>query len=473
MRVFEPEPKTVFIDTVGCQMNVLDSELVAAQLRQAGYRLTDNLDRADTVLLNTCSVRQHAEDKVYSLLGRLRLRKEEHPEMVIGVMGCMAQKDREGIFRRCPHVEVVCGPGQLARITDLIAEARDRHHKALAVSLPRRGKRMADVRASFDSYNPQREPTMRPRPFQAFVRIMSGCDKFCSYCVVPGVRGPEQCRAPETIQEEVRRLADQGVVEITLLGQTVNSYRYPADDGRTWHLADLLARIDPVDGIRRIKFITSFPRHMKRDLLQAVRDLPKVCPYLHVPAQSGSDRMLKAMKRGYTLDAYRRMVAEVREIVPEAALSSDFIVGFPGETEDDVRQTMALMTEARFKQAFVFKYSPRPGTPAAELPDDVPTPVKKQRNQALLALQERISSEDNRQRVGRTVNVLVEGRSKLGAHRAMQGSAVPLTGRAPTDHIVAFAGPESWIGRIVPVTITGSRALVLFAEAPETVAASP
>ncbi|HCD02018.1 MAG TPA: tRNA (N6-isopentenyl adenosine(37)-C2)-methylthiotransferase MiaB, partial [Planctomycetaceae bacterium] len=274
----------LYIETVGCQMNVLDSELVVAALREDGFELTESMDDADTVLFNTCSVREHAEHKIYSQLGRLKYSKRKRPDKVIGVFGCMAQKDQELIFQRAPHVDMVVGTGQLAEIPRLVSDARRDRNKALAVSLARTGGSRDEVKSSFESYDPLRDPTMRPSPFQAYVRIMIGCDKFCTYCVVPTTRGPEQSRPPSQIATEVKALAGQGVREVTLLGQTVNSYSHVVD-GRSWRLADLLESIHDIEGIERIKFVTNFPRDMDVRLLEAVRDLPKVGRYLHVPAQ--------------------------------------------------------------------------------------------------------------------------------------------------------------------------------------------
>src|SRR5207302_7810287 len=273
--------KKLYIETVGCQMNVLDSELVVGSLRRQGYTLTHEAADADVILFNTCSVRQHAEDKIYSALGRLRSHKQRHPNKILGVLGCMAQKDQELIRRRAPHVDIVCGTGQLARLPELIAEVERSGRPQLALSLDRKEASRPEVERSFESYDPLRDPSMRPSRFQAYVRIMIGCDKFCTYCIVPQVRGPEQSRHPDHIAAEVRQLAAEGCKEVTLLGQTVNSYQYDSGDGRRTHLSDLLGRIHDTPGIDRIKFITNFPRDMSDDLLDAVRDLPKVCPYLH------------------------------------------------------------------------------------------------------------------------------------------------------------------------------------------------
>src|SRR5436309_5179747 len=419
--------KKLYIETVGCQMNVLDSELVVGGLRRQGYELTHEATAADVILFNTCSVRQHAEDKIYSALGRLRSHKQRHPEKIVGVLGCMAQKDQELIRKRAPHVDIICGTGQLARLPALIDEVRKTGKLQLALSLDRTESRH-EVERSFESYDPMRDPSMRPNPFQAYVRIMIGCDKFCTYCIVPSVRGPEQSRPPQHIAAEVRQLADEGCKEIILLGQTVNSYKYDHGDGRSDRLSDLLARIHDTPGLERIKFITNFPRDMSDDLLDAVRELPKVCPYLHVPAQSGCNEVLQRMKRLYTVEYYRGMLARCRERVPGVAVSSDFIVGFCGETEASFERTCELVSDAGFKNSFIFKYSTRPGTKGHELyADDVPEEIKKRRNNDLLAIQNAVSLADHRRRIGQTALVLVEGPSKHG--HAAAGGLLQLTGR--------------------------------------------
>jgi len=454
--------KRLYIETVGCQMNVLDSELVAASLLEAGYEVVDDRRRADVILFNTCSVRQHAEDKIYSALGRLKHLKDRHPHTIIGVLGCMAQKDQGLIFKRAPHVDLVVGPGQLGRLPALLDQIAAGRGPRMEVSLDRKAAARATVRESFAGHDPLRVVEARPGPHQAMVRIMFGCDKFCSYCIVPSVRGPEQSRPAEQIEAEIRQLADQGCLEVTLLGQTVNSYRDTAG-GRTVRLADLLYRLDAVEGIRRLKFVTNYPRHMTDELLEAVRDLPKVSPYLHVPAQSGSNPILRRMKRGYTVEAYREMLQRIRQTVPAAAVTSDFIVGFCGETEEDFQATVDLVRFGRFKNSFIFKYSERSGTKAAELyPDGVPDAVKRRRNNELLAIQNAISEEQNRPLLGRTVEILVEGPSKTSLKRAEEGPVVQLTGRTPCDRIVVFEGPRSLAGRIVPVEIYQANAFTLF-----------
>jgi tRNA-2-methylthio-N6-dimethylallyladenosine synthase len=455
-----------YIETVGCQMNVLDSELVAAALLAAGYEPVDSPRQADTILFNTCSVRQHAEDKIYSALGRLKDVKQLGPGKVIGVLGCMAQKDQEQIFKRAPHVDLVVGPGQLAQLPALLERIAAGRGPQIEVSLDRKAGKRSEIQESFARFDPQRAAAARPARCQAMVRIMLGCDKFCTYCIVPSVRGPEQSRPAEEIEAEVRQLVDQGCLEVTLLGQTVNSYQ-TVSGGRTVRLSDLLARLDAVAGLRRLKFVTNYPRHMTGDLLDAVRDLKSVSPYLHVPAQSGSDRVLARMKRGYTAGQYRQMHDEIRRIVPHAAVTSDFIVGFCGETEDDFQATVRLVQDLRFKNSFIFKYSARPGTKAAALlADDVPEEVKRRRNNELLAIQNAISHEDSLPLIGRTLEILVEGPSKTSLKRAEEGPVVQLTGRDPCDRIVVFDGSRELVGTIVAVEITEANPFTLFGRAP-------
>jgi tRNA-2-methylthio-N6-dimethylallyladenosine synthase len=414
-------------------------------------------------LYNTCSVRQHAEDKIYSALGRIKRLKERRPGVAVGVLGCMAQKDQEQIFRRAPHVDVVVGPGQLAKVGELVEKSRVENARQIAVSRARSSGSLEVITASFEGYDPDREPAMRPSPFQAFIRVMMGCDKFCTYCIVPSVRGPEQSRPPGVILEEARVLAGQGVKEITLLGQTVNSYKYRDEAGRLARLSDLLLRLNDLGGIERIKFITNFPNDMTDDLLEAVRDLEKVCPYIHVPAQSGCDLVLKRMKRMYTVGFYEEMLARIRATVPGVAISSDFIVGFCGEDEASFERSMGLLERSRFKNSFIFKYSERETTKAAALfADDVPEEVKKRRNGELLALQTAISLEDNRQRIGQTVEVFVEGPSKSTVRRDGWQGNDQLTGRTRCDRIVVFQGAERLLGRTVRVVVEDASAVALF-----------
>ncbi len=460
-------PKRFYIETVGCQMNVLDSELIAAELLQHGYESVDSPGRADVILFNTCSVRQHAEEKIYSALGRLKHIKRQRPGTIIGVIGCMAQKDRQRIFRRAPHVDIIVGPGRLSRLPELLLQVESGAGPLLDISLDRTAGDRESVRAGFEPYQTGRSADARPLPQQAMVRVMSGCDKFCTYCIVPSVRGPEQSRPVDRIEAEVRQLAEQGCIEVTLLGQTVNNYRDATVAGRTLGLANLLERLHEIEGIERLRFVTNHPRHMTDELIEAVDTLPKVSPYFHVPAQSGSNRVLKRMNRGYTAEQYRKMLDRIRRAVLDAAITSDFIVGFPGETEEDYQQTVALVSIARFKNSFIFKYSPRPGTKAAELyNDDVPYDVKQRRNNELLAIQNAISLEGNRSLVGRRVEVLVEGPSKVARKRPSGGDTVQLVGRTVCDRIVVFDGPPELAGRIMPVKIDRAEAFTLFGKTP-------
>jgi tRNA-2-methylthio-N6-dimethylallyladenosine synthase len=456
--------KLLYIETVGCQMNVLDSELVVASLRQRGYDVTSHVDQADTILFNTCSVRQRAEDKVYSALGRLRELKNDFPEKVIGVMGCMAQKDQQQIFDRAPYVDLVVGPGQLHQIPDLVDRIEAGDGRQMEVSLGRSDGSVDKIKRSHESFDPLRDPTMRPTPWQAYVRIQIGCDKFCTYCIVPSVRGPEQGRDPQHIVQEARTLAEQGCLEITLLGQTVNSYRY-RDGDKTTTLADLLYQLHDIEGLLRIKFVTNYPKDMSDELLQAVRDLPKCSPYLHVPVQSGSNRILELMKRGYTVEDYREMMHRIAETVPNYAVSSDFIVGFCTETDEEFQMTADLMEECRFKNSFIFKYSPRPGTKGHErLEDDIPMEVKKERNQRLLEIQNRIGMEDNQTFIGEEVSVLVEGPSKAALEKGADGPQVQMTGRTHCDRIVVFEGNQRQAGHVMPVVIYDAHSHTLFGE---------
>jgi tRNA-2-methylthio-N6-dimethylallyladenosine synthase len=370
------------------------------------------------------------------------------------------------------------GTGQLADIPRLVEEARTSRTRGLAVSLARNAGGRTEIAESFRSYDPLREPDMRPGPFQAFVRIMIGCDKFCTYCVVPMTRGPEQSRPPREIAHEVRLLAQQGVKEVTLLGQTVNSYKH-TQDGKLFRLSDLLELIHETDGVLRIKFVTNYPRDMTDDLLQAVRDLPKVAQYLHVPAQSGCNEMLKRMKRGYTVEQYREMHARIREMLPDCAVSSDFIVGMCGETDESYQKSLDLIRECRFKNSFIFKYSPRPGTKAHELwADDVSEDIKRHRNNEMLDLQNQISEEDNAELIGSTAEVLVEGISKSArkaqAAEGTDDSFVPnrpsldaengpkqLVGRTRCDRIVVFNGNPRLAGQLVQVTVRDCTATTL------------
>ncbi len=460
------ERRAIHIKSFGCQMNKLDTGLVASALQDAGFRLTESVKDADAVVINTCSVRQHAEDRVLSNLGHLKHLKQHRPGLVVAVIGCMAQRLGDRLLEH-EAVDIVCGPAQISQLAELITEALARHEKRLAVTEQiRQGP--AGGAVALDAFESAYSVQDRQIPGQAFVRVMRGCNYFCTYCVVPYVRGPEACRSPQAIVEQVKRLADSGVRQITFLGQTVNSYQHRNGE-RTYSLADLLDMATQVPGVEWIKFVTSYPcDEYYEDILRAMADAPKVCRYLHMPAQSGSDQVLRAMNRHYTAAHYLEMLDKARSIVPDIAIAGDFIVGFPGETDEDFQATVELVRKARYKNCFVFKYSPRPGTTAdRRLADTIPEEIKQRRNVELLAVQERISEELSREFMDRDVTVLVEGLSKKAHVNPADGPDRPqLMGRTSTDHIVVFNGPASLAGRFAQVRITRTSPLTLFGALP-------
>lgn len=458
------EQRAVHIKSFGCQMNKLDTGLVASALQEAGFRLTESVKEADAVVINTCSVRQHAEDRVLSNLGHLKHLRQHRPGMVVAVIGCMAQRLGDTLLAH-EAVDIVCGPAQIPQLAELISRTLDQHEKRLAVTESiRRPVEGGD--AALDDFESSHSLQDQQIPGQAFVRVMRGCNYFCTYCVVPYVRGPEACRSPKAILSQVRSLADSGVKQITFLGQTVNSYKYPNGE-RTYSLADLLDMATEVPGVEWLRFVTSYPcdEHFE-DILRVMADSPKVCRYLHMPAQSGSDRILKAMNRHYSAGHYLEMLDKARTIVPDIAIAGDFIVGFPDETEEDFQATVELVRQARYKNCFVFKYSPRPGTTADKrLADTIPEEVKQRRNVELLAVQEQISEELSREFLGCDVTVLVEGLSKKARVNPTEGpDRFQLVGRTQTDHIVVFNGPPSLAGHFAQVRITRTSPLTLFGE---------
>jgi len=462
------EPRRVHITTYGCQMNQVDAELAAQVLRDSGAEMVEDAASANVLLFVTCSVRAHAEDRAFSNIGALKVRKRREPDLVIGLVGCMAQQYGARLRERAPLVDLVCGPGRLGELPALIAEARA-GRRVEALDPHRTEAFAAGLDAALDAAEiarPLGGPRLsagRPLPRQAYVVVMRGCDNFCSYCVVPNVRGRERSRSPRPVLEEVRRLVGQGVRQITLLGQAVNQYR-AEEDGRPWDLADLLTEAAAAAGPARLAFITNHPKAMTERLARVFRDVPTVSPYLHMPAQSGSDAVLARMNRGYTAAEYAERVAMVREARPDVAVASDFIVGFPGETPEDFEATLDLVRRMRFAGAFVFKYSPRPGTAAAErYADDVPLEEKRRRNQALLAAVEEVAGEENQQFVGRRVKVLVEGPSlRANLEEGRGGAAMQLRGRTPCHRIVVFDGPPDAVGTEVDVAIWKAGPLTLF-----------
>ena len=469
---------TVYLETMGCQMNVLDSELVLGQLRALGYEPTLRMTDADVILLNTCSVRDHAEQKVLSRLGSLKKPRQRRPDMIVGIIGCMAERDPDGLFAKMPHVDLVCGPGELNKVPALIEEVRETRSRAIALAQSLSRKSTPLQRAleydSVEALDLSRSPAPGESVLQSYIRVQRGCDKFCTFCVVPFTRGPERSRPAEQILSEANMLADRGAREITLLGQTVNSY-VNQEKGRPVRFAELLHRVAQVPGIRRVRFVTSYPGDFTDDIFEVMRDVPQVCEYLHIPAQSGSNAVLSRMKRQYTVEQYLDLLERGRQYVPHLAVASDFIVGFCGETEEEHEASLTLVERSRFKNVFVFKYSPRPGTVADKrLLDDVSEDVKRRRNIELLQCQERISTDANQVLIGETVEVLAEGYSKaaLKAQEAEQtrGAEVgwrrsdQLVGRTRQDQIVVFTGRREHIGQLLSIRITAVTALTLHGE---------
>jgi tRNA-2-methylthio-N6-dimethylallyladenosine synthase len=408
--------KRFLIETWGCQMNVHDSEKMAGILRRAGYEPAGRAEDADLVLLNTCSVREKAASKIFDRLGRLRLLKKRRPGMMLGVAGCVAQMEGETIFRRAPWVDLVMGPRTLGRLDEFLEEA---HREGRSLALARE-----DEPIVFPSGT-----AARARGPKAYVTVMEGCNKSCAFCIVPVTRGREVYRKADEIVAETAALLQDGFVEIELLGQNVNSWH---DEGCGF--GGLLRMIDRLPGLRRLRFTTSHPGHLDRAIMEAMRDCPSVCNHLHLPAQSGSDRVLKAMRRGYTRARYLSKIAFLRSAVPGIAFSSDLIVGFPGESEEDFQATLELVREARFAQIYAFTFSPRPGTRAAHAAETVPSEVQSERLQRLLALQDEIAAPESARLVGGRFEVLVDGPSRLDPSVA--------SGRTRCNRIVHLSDPR-------------------------------
>ncbi len=420
-----------YIETFGCQMNEQDSLRAGYQLARAGCRQVFSAEQADILVVNTCSIRRKAEEKAYSLLGRFRALKRKRPEIVVAVGGCVAQQEGDRLLERMGHVDVVFGPHHVPEIDRLVERCRVG------------GERFAVVAHHTDSVDDLNCPGISdPKGLKAFVTIMEGCDNFCSYCVVPFVRGRERSRPSHSLLEEARRLTEQGVREVTLLGQNVNAYRAPDRPG--FGFPDLLAALSDLPGLRRLRFTTSHPKDLSDALIQSFGSLGPLCEHIHLPLQSGSDRVLERMNRGYTRSEYLEKVSALRERVPDVAVTSDMIVGFPGEGIDDFEDTLEAIRIVRFDSLYSFKFSPRPSTRAAELEDRVPEAEKLQRLHVLQDLQKRIGLEKNRRLEGQTLEVLVEGASRDGAQ---------WMGRTRTGKIVNFSGPEGLEGRSLAVFI--------------------
>jgi tRNA-2-methylthio-N6-dimethylallyladenosine synthase len=443
-----PPPRRVHIKSYGCQMNAYDATRMADVLAPHGYAEAATAEEADLVILNTCHIREKAAEKVYSELGRLRGLKNERQAAgkptVIAVAGCVAQAEGAEITRRAPVVDVVVGPQSYHRLPDLIDRAT-RERRAVDTEFPAEDK--------FDHLPAASAQVIGARGFSAFLTVQEGCDKFCTFCVVPYTRGAEVSRPVERIVAEAEGLARAGVREITLIGQNVNAYHGEGPDGAVWSLARLARRIAEIPGLARLRYSTSHPHDMAEDLIALHGELPAFMPYLHLPVQSGSDQVLAAMNRRHTADEYRRLIDRVRRARPDIALSSDFIVGFPGESDADFEATLRLVRDIGFASAFSFKYSPRPGTPAAEMTGQVPAAVSRDRLAALQGLLNRQQTDFNAATVGRTVHVLFE---KKGRHNGQ------IAGKSPYLQAVQVEGPDSLIGTIVPVEITGLATFSLF-----------
>ena len=424
----------LYVSTYGCQMNEYDSEKMADVLREShGLQRTSSPDDADVLLVNTCSIREKAAEKVFSELGRWRQLKQKRPEVIIGVGGCVASQEGEGITERAPFVDIVFGPQTLHRLPEYVDSVRRDGRSVLDVSFP--------LIEKFDEL-----PKPRAEGPTAFVSVMEGCSKFCTFCVVPYTRGAEVSRPLDGVIAEVVALAGQGVVEINLLGQNVNAYRGALHDGGTADLATLIYYVAAVEGIERIRFTTSHPVEFSDNLVAAYADVPQLANYLHLPVQSGSDRILARMKRGHTALEYKQKIRRLREVRPDISLSSDFIVGFPGETDADFEATLKLIDDVGFDQSFSFIYSARPGTPASTFADDIPMATKKAR---LAALQAAINTNARRisaAMVGNVERVLVERPAKKNPRE--------LAGRTENMRWVNFPGPASLVGRFVDIVVT-------------------
>lgn len=434
--------RRVFIKTFGCQMNVYDSERMSEALATEGYSETSDIENADLVVLNTCHIREKAAEKVYSDLGRIRQvkdrREQDGKQTLVTVAGCVAQAEGAEIVRRAPIVDLVVGPQSYHRLPKLLQSISGGARNLVETEFPEEEK-FDHLPARFPE-----APRNAPRIVTAFLTIQEGCDKFCSFCVVPYTRGSEYSRPVTDIEAELARLAERGVREVTLLGQNVNAYHGVGPKGQACSLADLLSHLARVPGIERLRYTTSHPNDMHDDLIAVHRDEPKVMPYLHLPFQAGSDRILAAMNRKHTREAYLDCIAKLRAARPDLALSTDIIVGFPGETEEDFAQTLSLVEEVDFAQSYSFKYSARPGTPAASLAAQVPDDVKSSRLQRLQSLLFAQQTKFNRRAIGQVLPVLFERRSRTPGQ---------LVGRSPYLQLVNAEAPDSLLGGIYPVEI--------------------
>lgn len=424
----------------GCQMNVSDAERMAGQLASIGYEPTEAMGEADLILINTCCVRESAEDRVYGKIGEIKHLKEQNPALIFGITGCMAQKEGEALIRRAPHIDFVLGTNKVHELTHVVQEIEaERGH-------------VVDVQFA-ETELPEGIPVARQNKFSVWVPIMYGCNNFCTYCIVPYVRGRERSRRPEEVVAEVREAVRQGAKEVTLLGQNVNSY---GKDHKRADFADLLKMVDEVPGIERVRFMTSHPKDLSDKLIETIRAGKHICEHIHLPVQHGSNRILRAMHRIYTVADYRALVARIRAALPTVSLTTDLIVGFPGETEEDFSELLAFLREIRYDSAYTFLYSKRSGTPAATMDGQVPEKVKHERLERLMAVQDAISREKNEALLGTEAEVLVEGPSKH--------DVAVWNGRTRTNKLVLFPHGEEQPGDLVRVKITQPQTWVLKGE---------
>jgi tRNA-2-methylthio-N6-dimethylallyladenosine synthase len=436
--------KKLYIQTYGCQMNQYDSERIVQVMGRSGYVPTDHIASADLILLNTCSVRDRAEQKVYSALGRWRELKEHRPGVIIGVGGCVAQQEGENLLRRISHLDLVFGTHNIHKLPQMVEEVLTWRSRPVETAFYRDPSYMEDP-----------EGRTRVQGAKAFVTIMQGCNKVCSFCIVPHVRGREISRPSARIIAEIESLVRQGVKEVLLLGQNVNAYGKTSAGEISF--AGLLSRVNQIGGLERIRFTTSHPQDLSMELIEAFTALDKLCEHLHLPVQSGSDSVLSRMRRGYTRDEYLGRIRQLWSRCPDVSLSTDIIVGFPGETDDDFDQTLELLSQLEYDEIFSFMYSPRTQTVSAKLyEDDIPEEVKKERLQRVLNLQQGISLRKNRQKIGAIEEILIEGESKLKNGQMM--------GRTRTNQIVNVVGANVFIGSVIPVLITGATANSLIGE---------
>ena len=424
----------------GCQMNIADAERMEGQLQAAGYARTEETANADIILINTCCVRETAEDKVYGKIGEVKKIKEKNPKLIFGIAGCMAQKEGDNLMRRAPHIDFVLGTGKVQELTRIIAEIRAEHSPVVDVALS-------------DSEIAEDLPVARGGKFSAWVPIMYGCNNYCTYCIVPYVRGRERSRAPEEVVAEVRRAVAEGYREVTLLGQNVNSY---GKDHKEADFADLLRMVDEVEGIRRVRFMTSHPKDISDKLIDTIKSGAHICEHIHLPVQYGSSRLLKAMNRGYTVEKYRERALRVREALPEASLTTDLIVGFPGETEEDFAEMLSFLREMRYDSAYTFLYSKRSGTPAATMANQVADDVKHARLNRLMEEQNAISRAINERLMGAELEIMVEGASKNDPR--------VWSGRTRTNKIVLFPHGTEAEGDFVQVKINQPQTWLLKGE---------